>query len=104
MRIICARNKQRRRKFLFGNTAGTEDQEIKRFHIQDHPDLMICVRECGCVSEVTSVRTFETLRFKSCNTKHKNFLTHCHFFVNAVSSYDCYVDLHKIHTGNNLMV
>lgn len=88
--------------FCVVNNAGTEDQEIKGFQIQDQPDLMICL--CVCVCVITSVSTFETLRFKSYNAKHKNFLTHCHFLVNAVSSYDCYVDIHKVHTGNNLTV
>jgi hypothetical protein len=98
MRVICARNKQRKSKFLCGNTAETADQEITRFQIQDHHDLMVCV----CM--ITSVAAFETVRFKSYNTSHKNFLTHCHFLVKAVCSYDCYVHLHKVHTGNNLTV
>jgi hypothetical protein len=109
MCIICARKKEKRKRiFLCGNTAGTEDQEFTRFHIQDHHDLMVCVCVCVCVCErererdITSVSTFETVRFKSYNTKHKNFLTHCHFLVNSVRSYACYIDLHKVHTGNNL--
>ena len=102
MCIICARNKQRKSRFLCGNTAGTEDQEITRFHIQDHHDLMVCV--CVCVCVITSLSTFDTGRFKSYNTNHKNFLSHCLFLGNVVRSYDCYVDLHKVHTGNNLTV
>jgi len=48
MHIICARNKQRKSKFLCGNTAGTEDQEITRFQFQDHHDLTVCVCVCVC--------------------------------------------------------